>query len=156
MLSSVVEVAFGDEMKRRAIGALGMILVAGSALPACASVSVLGSGYARSCFEAAEKPRPLREALRACDSALLDDSLAADDRAATLVNRGIVQMQARQIDAAIADYDAAIKLRPQTAEAYINKGIALLKLGDRDLLGVGDLSKLGHGSGQVSAQRFDK
>ena len=99
---------------------------------ASAAVAVIGSGYARNCFDAATQKRPLREALRLCDSALLDDALAENDRAATLVNRGIINMQARKFDAALADYDAAIKLTPDAAEAWINKGIALVQIGNRD------------------------
>ena len=93
---------------------------------ASAAVAVIGSGYARNCFDAATQKRPL------CDSALLDDALAENDRAATLVNRGIINMQARKFDAALADYDAAIKLTPDAAEAWINKGIALVQIGNRD------------------------
>ncbi len=75
------------------------------------------------------------------DSALLDDALAANDRAATLVNRGIINMQARKIDAALADYDAAIKLAPDTADACINKGIALVHIGNRDAEAVAVLTE---------------
>lgn len=123
------------------VAALVAAVAAGSAGDAMAAVSIVGAGYAKSCFEAAETNRPLREALRVCDNALEDDALGADDRAATFVNRGIVQMQARNLDAAIADYDAAIKSRPETAEAYINKGIALLHLGNRDEDAVKQLSE---------------
>ena len=98
---------------------------------ALSAAAVIGTGFARGCFDAATRKRPLRDALRLCDSALLDEALAADDRAATLVNRGIINMQAKKIDAALADYDAAIKLAPATAEAWINKGIALVQIGNR-------------------------
>lgn len=97
-----------------------------------ASAMTIGSSYARGCFEAASNGRPLRDALRLCNSALIDEALALDHRAATLVNRGIVQMQARKLDAAIADFDEAIRLRPETAEAYVNKAIALQRMGGRD------------------------
>ncbi len=93
---------------------------------------MFGAGYARGCYEAAERHRPPRDALRLCDSALLDAGLPASERAATYVNRGIVNMQARNVAAALADYDAAIRLGPDTAEAYVNKGIALVNIGDRD------------------------
>jgi tetratricopeptide (TPR) repeat protein len=106
----------------------------GMALPASANTAVLGSSLARSCYEAAEagrQPRALREAMRICDGALEADELPLDHRIATHINRGIVQMRARQYAAAIADYDAAIRLRPESAEAYVNKGIALMNWGDR-------------------------
>lgn len=110
------------------------------ATPASAGVAVLGTRYAKGCFEAAQQRRPARDALRLCDSALMDEALTDDDRAATLVNRGIVQMQARNVDAALADYDAAIRTRPETAEAYVNKGIALMQVG-RDTEAVALLSE---------------
>ncbi|MFZ4689411.1 MAG: tetratricopeptide repeat protein [Polymorphobacter sp.] len=117
------------------------LLFAASAAQAATAISVIGTGYARGCFEAAQKRLPLRQALRVCDSALLDEALASNDRAATFVNRGIVQMQAKKLDAAIADYDAAIKVRPDIAEAYVNKGIALMQHGNRDDEAVVQLSE---------------
>jgi tetratricopeptide (TPR) repeat protein len=110
-------------------------------LAAEAAVSVLGSGSARQCFEAAEAKATYRYAILACDEALSSEDLSIVDRAATFVNRGIVNMQSRNLTAAIADYDAAIKLRPETAEAYVNKGIALLHLGGRDAEAVKVLSE---------------
>jgi len=102
------------------------------AVPACAGGTIIGIRDAHGCFEAAERARPLRDALRLCDSALLAPDLAPADRAATLVNRGIVNMQARRAAAALADYDAAIALAPGNAEAYVNKGIALLNIAGRE------------------------
>jgi tetratricopeptide (TPR) repeat protein len=117
-------------MNVRLVAVVGLLAMV-AAVPALAASSVVGTGYARRCFEAAESKRPTRQALRVCDSALMDEALKLDDRAKTLVNRGIIRMQARDIDAAIADYDAAIRIAPDTAEAYVNKGLALLRLGDR-------------------------
>ena len=111
---------------------LASLVAPAASAGAASAAAVIGTGFARSCFDAATRQRSLREALRLCDSALLDDALAVRDRAATLVNRGIINMQARKFDAALADYDAAIKLSPETAEAWINKGIALVQIGNRD------------------------
>ena len=128
------------------VGVAALVLsVAGSA--ADAAVAVIGTGHAAGCFKAAQDAGPLRgsgllrdskplrdskllrEGLRNCNRALGDDRLAAADRAATYVNRGIVQMHAGNIDAALADYDAAIRTSPDTAEAYVNKGLALQRSG---------------------------
>jgi tetratricopeptide (TPR) repeat protein len=117
-------------MKMHLAAALTLsVLLTGTAQ---AASSVVGTGYARKCYEAAESRRPARQALRICDSALMDEGLDLGDRAKTLVNRGILQMQARNLDAAIADYDAAIRTAPDTAEAYVNKGLALMRLGNRE------------------------
>lgn len=93
-----------------------------------ASATILGIARAKSCFEAAVAKRATSDAVRTCTTALEEEGLAARDRAATLVNRGILHMQAGRIDAALADYDSAIQLEPQAAEAWVNKGIALIKV----------------------------
>jgi tetratricopeptide (TPR) repeat protein len=107
-------------------------LVIVATMAAQASAMTIGSSYARGCFEAATTGRSLKDGLRLCNSALVDEALALEHRAATLVNRGIVQMQARDFGAAIVDFDEAIRLRPETAEAYINKAIVLQRMGGRD------------------------
>ena len=112
--------------------ALMLAAMLATAAPVVAATSVIGGGYGKSCYEAAEFGKSFRAGVEACNTALSQEALTVTDRAATLVNRGIVQMQAKNHAAAIADYDAAIRLRPQTAEAYVNKGIALLHLGGRD------------------------
>lgn len=108
---------------------------------ASAAVAVVSGGQARVCFEAAERGRPARDALRKCTNALQDDRLPRGDRAATFINRGIVQMHARNIPAAIADYDEAIRTAPDIADAYVNKGIALLRLGEHDAEAVVQLTE---------------
>lgn len=118
-----------------------LVLTVLAAGPAMAATSVIGGGYGRACYEAAEFNRSLRVGLEACNAALDREDLSYDDRAATYVNRGIVQMQAKNVTAAIADYDTAIHLRPQIGEAWVNKGIALLHLGGRDAEAVAMLSE---------------
>lgn len=103
-----------------------------SAGAAQASMTVIGGGFGRACYEAAELNKQPDAALEVCNQALSLEALRPGDRAATLVNRGIIQMRAKNLTAAIADYDAALKLRPEAGEAYVNKGIALIHLGGRD------------------------
>ncbi len=103
--------------------------------------SMPASSQARDCFEAAKKSQELPQSLRVCDAALAEADLPTAERAATLINRGIVNMQAKQLEAAIADFDAAIALHPETAEGYINKGVALLRKGDRNREAVAMLSE---------------
>jgi Flp pilus assembly protein TadD len=47
---------------------------------------------------------------------------------ATHVNRGILKLRKGSVDGAIADFDRAIALDSGEAEAYLNKGMALLRL----------------------------
>lgn len=107
-------------------------LALAAAVPAGASVSVLGGSYARECFGAAERNMNARQALPICDRALESETLSARDRAATYVNRGIIRMRTRDLDGAIADYDEALRVQPGLAEAYVNKGVALLNRGSED------------------------
>ncbi len=100
--------------------------------PATAAVSILGGGLGHDCYLAAEASAPGKADLDACNRALNEEAQSAVDRAATFVNRGILHMQSKSLNAAIADFDAAIKTRPETAEAYVNKGIALIHLGNHD------------------------
>lgn len=112
---------------------LGAALLAATTTAAAdASVSVFGGGMGRDCYLAAETATPTRAGLDICTRALEEEALSLNDRAATFVNRGILRMQGKDLNAAISDFDSAIRTRPQTAEAYVNKGIAMVHLGNHD------------------------
>ncbi len=106
-----------------------------------AAVTILGDGYARKCYEAAEFNRTGRAAFEDCDLALKQDALSKSERAATHVNRGILFMQGRNYASAIADYDTALGIDDDLAEAYINKGIAVLHRGGSETVAVDLLSR---------------
>lgn len=112
----------------------GAVLVGATFVPtgSHAAVTVIGSGLARICYEAAESGRATSDGFESCDRALSEQALSIRDRAATFVNRGILNMRERRIPAAIGDYEAAIRLKSDLAEAYVNKGIALVHAGGRD------------------------
>lgn len=126
-------------MQRYAIfgAGLGLLFVP----QANAAVTVLGGGYALACYQAAEFKRPLRSGLVDCDMALKEEILPSRDRAATFVNRGILYMFERDFGKAIADYDSALTVDSQLAEAYVNKGIAVLHQGGNDGHAIELLSK---------------
>ncbi len=105
-----------------------------------AKASLVGATRARACFEAALSRSAVRDGLRLCNTALEEEALAVSDRAATLVNRGILHMRSRDNARAMADYDEAIRIAPRTAEAFVNKGIALVRL-DRHAEAVATLTK---------------
>lgn len=97
---------------------------------AAASVQVLGKGAASLCYLASESPvRPSPGQLRYCDQALNEEALLRSDVVATHVNRGILRMRLGKVEEAMSDYDRAIELAPDAPEAYLNKGSALIKLG---------------------------
>jgi tetratricopeptide (TPR) repeat protein len=111
---------------------LSLTLIAGATLaaaaPAQAAVRVVGGTSAQACYLAAKAERASRDGLAACEQALANEPLSRRDRAGTNVNRGILRMYERDYASALADYDTAVELEPQLAEAYVNRGIALLRL----------------------------
>ena len=102
-----------------------------AASPVAGAVTVLGNSSARLCYEAAEsRGNTSMTLIRTCDQAMRDEGLSDYDRVATLVNRGILKARLGKVDDAIVDYDAALDTNPNEAEAYLNKGFALLHLPD--------------------------
>lgn len=92
-----------------------------------AASMVIGSGFARMCFDAADSERANASTIAICDRALSEEALSADDHVATYVNRGILRARTSDFAGARSDYDRAIKLDPGEAEAYLNKGALVLK-----------------------------
>lgn len=101
------------------------------AFPASASAAVisLGSGLAESCFHAAEARHADRQSIQACDRALTEQGLTAEDRVATYVNRGVLHLIRSNVRMANADFDAALAIDPTEAEAWLNKAVALARFG---------------------------
>lgn len=120
------------------VAAVGAAL---SPAPVFAAVQVIGPTLAQSCYQAARAERAAPAMVAECTQSLENEALSVRDRAATNVNRGILQMYERKYEPALADYEQAIRLRPQMAEAHVNKGIALLRLGSRVEEAVQSLSK---------------
>ena len=114
-------------MRALCFGVVLMAAVLGG--QASAATAVAGRGPALACYQNAERGRADYRALQDCEDAL-DDSLSVQDRAATLVNRGILLSLRHTYSRAIADFDAALGLNPTLAEAYVNRGVALIRLND--------------------------
>ncbi len=103
------------------------------AAPAGAAVTVIGSSSARMCYEAAESPSlPDRAAIDFCNEALDAEVLTNSDRVATHVNRGILKSRLGISQEAMADFDAALSLDPNQPEAYLNKGVVLIRQDSAD------------------------
>ena len=107
--------------------AAAALLIPGAA---SASSTVIGSGLARMCYEAAEAERATSAILDICNRAISDEPLSYDDQVATYVNRGIIRAHMNDWPGALADYNRAIKLDPTEAEAYLNKAVLTLKQRD--------------------------
>lgn len=108
---------------------LAMTLVPLSA--AQGGVITIGDGFARACYEASERHDTRKLAFEACDRAFSEQALSPRDEVATYVNRGILHYLVGNLTAANRDYDTALALDPREPEAWLNKGMAALKAGDR-------------------------
>ena len=93
-----------------------------AALPASAAVTVLGPGIAQSCYRAAEFNTDPDAGIASCTTALKEQALTQTDRAATYVNRGILRARNGDADGALADYDNGLRINPQLAEGYVDRG----------------------------------
>lgn len=111
--------------------ALGALAVAVSGGPATARTTInVTSSAATTCFRAAEAHARSGVAIAQCSDALNEDRLDRDERVATLVNRGIVLMLANRPREAIRDFDDALALDANQPEAYLNKALTHLRIGN--------------------------
>jgi tetratricopeptide (TPR) repeat protein len=108
--------------------ALGAAAAIALATGAQAAITVLGNGLAKSCYEAAEFGGEAHSGIITCTSALDQDTLSIRDRAATLINRGILRSRTDDATGAMKDYDAGLKTDSSLAEGYVDRGAALLTL----------------------------
>jgi len=118
---------------------LGLTLQAASAN---AVVIVLGSGFGQVCYEAAKARSegmpfiPLQltgtqidaKPIEICSMALEDGQLSARDMAGTFVNRGVLLFLEGDFRAALADFDASIRMDGNIGESHANRGAALVAL----------------------------
>ena len=108
--------------------AAAAIAVAG--LPALASPVIRQVIYnvdaASSCSAAANGQADLRQGLGWCDTALSDPLM--NQRAALLMDRGVVKVKLGNNAGALDDYDAAIALNAQLGDAYVSRAGVLVAL----------------------------
>jgi len=143
---AAVSLCYGNVVATRGI-IFGMALaLAGCATSHGAAIDRRVSLAAVGCYQAANGRFDSRRGLLACDIAIADRNLAPALHAATLINRGVVHIRSHAYVAAIGDFNAAIAEAPDNADAYLNKGIALLQMGGREAEAVGVLTEaLDHG-----------
>jgi tetratricopeptide (TPR) repeat protein len=114
--------AWSDTMKRLMVcAAAAVILAAGSAK---ASVTVIGGGQAEACSKAALSGKSDTRSEKLCTDALETEMLSPRDRAGTLINRGVLKLRRGTFEAATKDFNAALSLKPDMGEAYVNRGAA--------------------------------
>jgi tetratricopeptide (TPR) repeat protein len=113
---------------RLASFALALALITTTGV-ANAYVIIAGGSLATACSENAKNNADTAAALDQCTNGLTE-TLDRRSLAGTYVNRGIVYMNRRDYDRALADFDTAIRLEPTLAEGHINRGAALLSRND--------------------------
>jgi tetratricopeptide (TPR) repeat protein len=114
-------------MDTRLLRALCIGLIAGtvSAGGAHAAVTVIGSGSAQLCYRAADQGGSPREGIAYCNDAL-GGALTPEDRAATYVNRGVLELAMLRINAAQDDFNAGLAINANLGEAYVDRGATLI------------------------------
>jgi tetratricopeptide (TPR) repeat protein len=68
-------------------------------------------------------------AIDGCTRALNEEGLLDPDRAATFVNRGILQMTAGRLSSADSDFDDALEINASLSDAWLNKGFLRIREG---------------------------
>ena len=120
-----------------ALTGLSLTAFAGSA---DAAVSVLGGSLASSCFRAAEYGGDVRDGIQVCDTALREQALSTRDRAATMINLGILRSQNADPTGALASYNRGLALDPTLGEGYVDRGATEIVLRDYEAA-VADITK---------------
>ena len=104
---------------------LGSTAVANTAQ---AQLVVQGKGDAAQCYQyAARGNTGSNEAVRTCTEAF-SVILTRKDEAATFVNRGVLYMRSGNQELASQDYQSALALNPNLAEAHVNYAASLIRL----------------------------
>ncbi len=99
-------------------------MISGLALTANAtaqmSVTTIGATDAAACYENANNA--LSSDTAPCNKAIKDTGLTRRDQMKTYVNRGIIHNRNLDLEAAIDDFNAALEIDDDLAEAYLNRG----------------------------------
>ena len=97
---------------------------------ASAAVLSVGGPLSQNCYDSALANDTREIGIDSCTRALSEEPLSTRDRAGTFVNRGILQMARGKDVLADADFDAALRLDRDLADAWLNKGFLRLRRGD--------------------------
>jgi tetratricopeptide (TPR) repeat protein len=106
---------------------IGTLAVATAVPCAQAAVTVFSAlGPAKLCYDGAEGGSDPGAYVFYCDQAL-NTSLSPHDRAATLINRGVLRLALNEVNFALADFNAGLAIAPDIGEGYIDRGASLIE-----------------------------
>ena len=98
----------------------GVLAVMTASAAAQMSVTTIGATDAAACYQNAQDE--FSQDTTYCDIALTNGATTRADRKKTLVNRGVIYNRAGALDKAIADFNAALDIDDDLAEAFLNRG----------------------------------
>ncbi len=111
-----------------AVSGAAVALLTWSAAGQAAAFETIIGGLAGECSTLARAGHHDSDALTVCTRALAGEPLNTHDRAGTYINRGAMELGANDLEAAHADFDAAIKIRNDMGEAHIGQGAYLITM----------------------------
>lgn len=112
-----------------AIAGFGFVVAGG---PAGAAISVFNGTMAQSCYQAAEYGDDAVDGIRICNLALQETALSSRDRAATMINLGILRAQNDNPDGALESYNSGLRIDPTLGEGYVDRGATEIVLKQYD------------------------
>jgi tetratricopeptide (TPR) repeat protein len=89
------------------------------------------SNYLKS-YEAALKSQDFDEAIHLCSQAIESGKFSGNDLSEIYKNRGKAWVDKKEYDLAILDYNKAIEIDPNDADAYLTRGTTWFDKGDYD------------------------
>lgn len=129
----------GDPRRLLAASAAALAFAALIAAPAAAQntrrtdsvarTTIGGGGNAARCGAAATGGDSSDAAIELCTRAIDRERLARTDLVRVRVNRGVIHIRRHEGVAALADFDAVLALDDTIAEAHLNRGAALVMVG---------------------------
>ena len=104
-----------------------------TAVTSHAQVLIIGGEAGQDCYRAVKfNPSPGTRHERICTDAIASGALDRVNLAGTLINRGIIRMRMGDFGPALEDYARAERMTPHSGALHLNKGAALIGIGDYD------------------------
>jgi tetratricopeptide (TPR) repeat protein len=115
-------------MRKLAMAVIAAAISVASSAAYADAVVVIGEGPERSCYLSAKTGLDSIAGLAHCNAALNNSALINSDRVATLVNRGVIYHKLERVGPAMDDFNAALHMNPDQADAWLNRGVAKITL----------------------------